>query len=60
MSLDLLLFINKLNQSAEDGLRVPYGTFHLPELKEVIDIKTDYVEWLLDKESHPVGSNFLT
>ncbi|XP_043288767.1 probable E3 ubiquitin-protein ligase HERC4 isoform X2 [Venturia canescens] len=50
-ALDLLHFINKLNQSADDGLRVPYGTFHLPELREFIEVNTDYVEWLMDKNS---------
>lgn len=50
-SLDILEFIHKLNQACNEGLRVPYDIFHLPELPDIIDIKQDYLKWLETSES---------
>lgn len=50
VALDFLAILNKLNHSVED-LKVPYDTFYLPELTEVIDVKIDYVKWLSDSGS---------
>ncbi|XP_008552683.1 probable E3 ubiquitin-protein ligase HERC4 isoform X2 [Microplitis demolitor] len=55
LSLELLKFINKLNQTENEGLRVPYDVFHLPELTEMIDIKSDYFKWLSNADSNSVG-----
>ncbi|XP_076648302.1 HECT and RLD domain containing E3 ubiquitin ligase 4 [Halictus rubicundus] len=49
--LDLLRLLNKLNNEGEDGNIVPYSTFHLPELVDFIDIRSDYVKWISEKES---------
>ncbi|XP_046611167.1 probable E3 ubiquitin-protein ligase HERC4 isoform X2 [Neodiprion virginianus] len=51
LALDFLRLLNKLNHTTADGLRVPYTSFHLPELSECIDVRTDYVKWLTEK--HP-------
>lgn len=48
--LEFLRLLNKLNHTAEDKIRVPYSTFHLPELIEHIDIKADYFKWLTEKD----------
>lgn len=47
VALEILSILNKLNHSVED-LKVPYDTFYLPELTEVIDVRIDYVKWLAD------------
>ncbi|CAL7935973.1 unnamed protein product [Xylocopa violacea] len=53
--LDFLHLLNKLNNEGDEGNKVPYSTFHLPELIELIDIKGDYIKWISEKESltHP-------
>ncbi|KAF7384056.1 hypothetical protein HZH68_014813 [Vespula germanica] len=50
--LEFLRLLNKLNHTAEDKIRVPYSTFHLPELIEHIDIKADYFKWLTEKDNY--------
>lgn len=50
--LEFLKLLNKLNHTAEDEIRVPYSTFHLPELIEHIDIKADYFKWLTEKDNY--------
>ncbi|XP_074114666.1 HECT and RLD domain containing E3 ubiquitin ligase 4 isoform X1 [Cotesia typhae] len=55
LSLELLKFINKLNQTENEGLRVPYDVFHLPELTTLINIRTDYIKWLSNSDSNSVG-----
>lgn len=49
--LDSLHLLNKLNNEGDEGNKVPYSTFHLPELIELIDIRTDYIKWISEKES---------
>ncbi|KAK0090592.1 hypothetical protein PV325_010558 [Microctonus aethiopoides] len=48
LTLDMLQFIYKLNQTEIDnGVgRVPYEVFHLPELNDLMDIRTEYMSWL--------------
>lgn len=53
VALDVLTFLNALNNSVED-LKVPYDSFYLPELRDVIDVRIDYVKWLSD--NGPPGS----
>ncbi|KAG7211831.1 hypothetical protein KM043_011056 [Ampulex compressa] len=50
--LDLLRLLNKLNHEADEGIKVPYTTFYLPELIEYIDIKTDYIKWSTENIPH--------
>nr|XP_031849691.1 probable E3 ubiquitin-protein ligase HERC4 isoform X1 [Nomia melanderi] len=50
--LDLLHLLNKLNNEGEDGNIVPYSTFHLPELVDFVDIRSDYVKWVSEKGSY--------
>lgn len=45
--LNMLTFLNKLNHSI-DGLKVPYDTFHLNELGDYLDVRADYISWLMD------------
>lgn len=52
--LDSLHLLNKLNNEGDEGNKVPYSTFHLPELIELIDIRTDYIKWISEKESFSV------
>lgn len=52
--LDFLHLLNKLNNEDDEGNKVPYSTFHLPELVELIDIRNDYIKWISEKESFPV------
>ncbi|XP_012252634.2 probable E3 ubiquitin-protein ligase HERC4 isoform X1 [Athalia rosae] len=52
LALDMLRFLNKLNHSTADGLRVPYDCFHLPDLPDCVDIRADYVKWFTEKDPH--------
>ncbi|XP_068967213.1 probable E3 ubiquitin-protein ligase HERC4 [Bombus flavifrons] len=52
--LDSLYLLNKLNNEDSEGNKVPYSTFHLPELVELIDIRADYIKWISEKESFSV------
>ncbi|XP_012283893.1 probable E3 ubiquitin-protein ligase HERC4 isoform X2 [Orussus abietinus] len=54
LALDLLRMLNKISHSAPEGLRVPCTSFHLPELSEIIDIKTDYFKWITEKGNHSI------
>lgn len=46
--LELLRLLYKLNIAA--GIRVPYETFHLPELSQHIDINRDYLTWISEED----------
>lgn len=46
--LDILALLNKLNHKV-DGLKVPYDTFHMNDLGEVLDVRIDYIQWLTDE-----------
>lgn len=48
--LDLLRLLNKLNNEGDEGNIVPYATFHLPELVDLIDIRADYIKWISEKD----------
>ncbi|XP_076636822.1 HECT and RLD domain containing E3 ubiquitin ligase 4 isoform X2 [Colletes latitarsis] len=50
--LDFLHLLNKLNNEGKERNIVPYATFHLPELIEYIDIRDDYVKWIVEKEHY--------
>lgn len=52
-ALQLLGQLYKLNITA--GIRVPYETFHLPELSEYIDINHDYLKWLSEDDRSSVS-----
>lgn len=43
----MLAQLNQLNHNVE-GLKVPYDTFHLPNLNQYLDVRIDYVSWLND------------
>lgn len=47
--LDLLRLLYELNTTAE-GMRVPYETFHLPELMSFVDVRADYLRWLMEED----------
>ncbi|XP_076248934.1 HECT and RLD domain containing E3 ubiquitin ligase 4 isoform X2 [Calliopsis andreniformis] len=49
--LDFLHLLNKLNNEGDEGNIVPYTTFHLSELVNLIDIRQDYIKWISDKDS---------
>lgn len=46
--LEVMKNLNKLNHRVE-GLKVPYDTFHIPEITEFLDIRVDYFLWLSDR-----------
>jgi E3 ubiquitin-protein ligase HERC4 len=52
--LEVLGKLNKLNNSV-DGLKVPYDSFYLTELTEKVDVRLDYLRWLMIKEPQSVG-----
>ncbi|KAJ1524442.1 hypothetical protein ONE63_010939 [Megalurothrips usitatus] len=47
-ALDMLAYLNRLNK--DTGHKVPYDTFYLHDLQEVVDIQVDYVRWLAQVE----------
>jgi len=47
-ALQLLGLLYKINFTA--GIRVPYETFHLPELSEYVDIAREYFKWLTEED----------
>ncbi|XP_069702468.1 probable E3 ubiquitin-protein ligase HERC4 isoform X3 [Periplaneta americana] len=47
--LEVLGRLNWLNRSV-DGLKVPYDTFYLTELTEKVDVRMDYLKWLMTKD----------
>ncbi|XP_075216704.1 HECT and RLD domain containing E3 ubiquitin ligase 4 isoform X2 [Lycorma delicatula] len=50
ISLEVLNQLNKLNRSEPyTGSKVPYSTFYLPELSERVDLRVDYVRWVLER-----------
>lgn len=49
-ALRLLTLLYKLNVTGIQGIRVPYETFHLPELSEYVDIRHDYLKWLTESD----------
>lgn len=58
-ALDLLQLLYDLNDSAEI-MRVPYETFHLLDLMSFIDIRTDYLKWLVEEATSGVGDSKLS
>jgi E3 ubiquitin-protein ligase HERC4 len=52
--LEVLGKLNKLNNSV-DGLKVPYDSFYLTELTEKVDVRLDYLKWLMAKDPHMVS-----
>jgi len=48
IALDFLANLNRLNSHLAH--KVPYDTFYLPELPEVVDIQLDYVKWLAQRD----------
>lgn len=55
-ALDLLRLLYKLNFTDED-MRVSYETFHLPNLMHFIDVRADYLKWLMEDPSSSVGDS---
>jgi len=47
-SLDMLAILHKRNNTGD--LIVPHKTFYMPEIKEYVDINSDYLSWLIDEE----------
>ncbi|KAJ9585786.1 hypothetical protein L9F63_002423 [Diploptera punctata] len=47
--LEVLKQLNKLNQTIA-GLKVPYDTFYLTELTEKVDVRLDYLKWVMTKD----------
>ena len=47
--LEVLKQLNKLNQTIAD-LKVPYDTFYLTELIQKVDVRLDYLKWLMTKD----------
>ncbi|XP_049804341.1 probable E3 ubiquitin-protein ligase HERC4 isoform X1 [Schistocerca nitens] len=54
IALEILSQLNKLNQSTND-LKVPYDTFQMPELAEIVDVRSDYLHWLVEKDQTQAG-----
>jgi len=52
--LEVLGKLNKLNNKV-DGPHVPYDCFYLTELTEKVDIRMDYVHWIVTKDTHSVS-----
>lgn len=52
--LEVLGKLNKLN-SKVGGPQAPYNCFYLTELTEKVDIRMDYVQWLVAKDTHLVS-----
>ncbi|CAG9769467.1 unnamed protein product [Ceutorhynchus assimilis] len=49
--LDMMAYLNKLNHNVPDGLKVPFDIFHINDLHDYLDVRVDYVLWLMDNES---------
>lgn len=50
ISLEVLDRLNKLNRSETfGGTKVPYSTFYVPELSERVDVRVDYVRWVVER-----------
>ncbi|XP_021936482.1 probable E3 ubiquitin-protein ligase HERC4 isoform X2 [Zootermopsis nevadensis] len=49
--LEVLGKLNKLNNDV-DGFKVPYDSFYLTELTEKVDVRLDYIKWLMTKDHH--------
>jgi hypothetical protein len=52
--LEVLGKLNRLNNNV-DGLKVPYDSFYLTELTEKVDVRLDYLNWLMTKDPQLVG-----
>lgn len=48
-----LRMLHKLNCQSDEGIKVPYETFYLPELAQFTDIRADYINWIYEKGSGP-------
>lgn len=55
--LEVLGELNKLNNDV-DGLKVPYDSFYLTDLTEMVDVRLDYLKWLMTKDPHLVSNGF--
>ncbi|XP_012527820.1 probable E3 ubiquitin-protein ligase HERC4 isoform X2 [Monomorium pharaonis] len=49
-ALRLLTLLYKINVTSSRDIRVPYETFHLPELSEYVEIRRDYLKWLTETD----------
>ncbi|XP_063982429.1 probable E3 ubiquitin-protein ligase HERC4 [Diachasmimorpha longicaudata] len=56
--LDILQFINELNKTQSEGLRVPYDMFYMPELSDLIAISMDYVKFSTSLDPFASGISF--
>jgi E3 ubiquitin-protein ligase HERC4 len=52
--LEVLGKLNKLNSNV-DGPQVPYDSFYLTELTEKVDVRMDYLKWLMAKDPQLVS-----
>ena len=44
VSLELLKKLNNVNE--QNGQIIPYNSFYISELKDKVDIKSDYLSWV--------------
>ncbi|XP_011296686.1 probable E3 ubiquitin-protein ligase HERC4 isoform X3 [Fopius arisanus] len=58
VALDALQFINELNKTQGEGLRVPYEMFYMPELSELINIRADYIKFYTGIDLYTIGIPF--
>lgn len=57
-ALDLLRLLSEMNHQDDGGIKVPYETFYIPEIVDVVDVKKDYISWhMSDNGSNPLMSN---
>ena len=49
MSLEVLKKLNHVNE--QNGQIIPYTRFYINELKDKVDIKSDYLSWV--QQQHP-------
>ena len=50
MSLEVLKKLNNVNE--QNGQIIPYNSFYISELKDKVDIKSDYLSWV--QQQNPV------
>lgn len=56
--LDMLALLNTVNQNVE-GMHVPYDTFHMTDLSEYLDVRVDFVYWLMDQDVRKLNINYI-
>ena len=54
MPLEVLKQLNGLNKTIT-GLKVPYESFYLTELTEKVDVRVDYLKWVMTKDPNLVS-----